>query len=103
MLNIAETRFRFSRTDSMDSSATVTPKSDDKDGKDSTTTSTTTSGSAVDASVGEKEIVLESQLNLAVDVLTSKACTEEGLEDCTNLLLHISRINPATRYISVIC
>ena len=30
-------------------------------------------------------------------VLTSKSCSEEGLEDATNLLLQLSRANSATR------
>ena len=75
----------------MDSnSATPTPKAADSNIID---------GAKEPPALVEKEIVLESQLNLAVDVLTSKACTEEGLEDCTNLLLHISRVNPATRWV----
>ncbi|KAH3893128.1 hypothetical protein DPMN_017272 [Dreissena polymorpha] len=34
---------------------------------------------------------------MAVQVLTSKACSEEGLEDATNLLLQLSQANTATR------
>ena len=30
-------------------------------------------------------------------MLTSKSCSEEGLEDATNLLLQLSRANNATR------
>ncbi|CAH1782935.1 unnamed protein product [Owenia fusiformis] len=41
--------------------------------------------------------VLEAQLPLAVQVLTSKSCSDGGLEDATNLLLQISRSNNATR------
>ncbi|XP_023930490.1 E3 ubiquitin-protein ligase HUWE1 [Lingula anatina] len=41
--------------------------------------------------------VLEAQLHLAVQVLISKSCSEEGLEDATNLLLQLSRANNATR------
>ena len=78
------------RNDSIESnSATPTPKTGDSN----------LDAAKEPLAVVEKEIVLESQLNLAVDVLTSKACTEEGLEDCTNLLLHISRVNPATRWV----
>lgn len=40
---------------------------------------------------------METQLQLAVEVLTSKSCSEEGLEDATNLLLQLSRANNATR------
>lgn len=45
----------------------------------------------------EQTIVLENHLRLAVNVLTSGSCSEEGLEDATNLLLQISRLNLATR------
>ena len=45
----------------------------------------------------EEDAILENQLRLAVDVLTSKSCSEEGLEDATNLLLQLSRANNATR------
>ncbi|XP_060080556.1 E3 ubiquitin-protein ligase HUWE1-like [Ylistrum balloti] len=50
--------------------------------------------------VEEKEeatVILEDQLKLAVKVLTSKSCSEEGLEDATNLLLRMSWANNATR------
>lgn len=40
--------------------------------------------------------ILETQLQLAVKVLTSKSCSEEGLEDATNLLLQLSRANAST-------
>ncbi|XP_031573679.1 E3 ubiquitin-protein ligase HUWE1-like isoform X3 [Actinia tenebrosa] len=45
----------------------------------------------------EQTIVLENHLRLAVNVLTSGSCSEEGLEDATNLLLQISRLNLASR------
>lgn len=45
----------------------------------------------------EEGPVLEHQLQLAVEVLTSKSCSEEGLEDATSLLLQLSRANSATR------
>lgn len=46
----------------------------------------------------ENEVaILENQLQLAVEVLTSKSCSEEGLEDATNLLLQLSRANSPTR------
>ncbi|XP_059143196.1 E3 ubiquitin-protein ligase HUWE1-like isoform X5 [Physella acuta] len=41
--------------------------------------------------------ILYNQLKLAVEVLTSKSCSEEGLEDATNLLLQLSWANTATR------
>jgi len=45
----------------------------------------------------EKIIASGEQLKLAVDVLTSKSCSEEGLEDATALLLRLSRSCLATR------
>jgi len=52
-----------------------------------------------EAAEKEAEItaILESQLEMAVQVLTSKSCSEEGLEDATNLLLQLSFANVATR------
>lgn len=47
--------------------------------------------------VSNKMIAVEEQLKLAVDVLTSKSCSEEGLEDVTSLLLRLSRSCPKTR------
>ncbi|XP_032797159.2 LOW QUALITY PROTEIN: E3 ubiquitin-protein ligase HUWE1 [Daphnia magna] len=41
--------------------------------------------------------LLEQHLKLAVDVLTSKSCSEEGLEDATSLLLSLSYGPPPTR------
>ncbi|XP_046372246.1 E3 ubiquitin-protein ligase HUWE1-like isoform X1 [Haliotis rufescens] len=41
--------------------------------------------------------ILKNELNLAVQVLTTKSCSEEGLEDATNLLLQLSWANNATR------
>lgn len=47
--------------------------------------------------VCDKAIAAEEQLKLAVGVLTSKSCSEEGLEDVTSLLLRLSRSCPKTR------
>lgn len=47
--------------------------------------------------ISDKVIAVEEQLKLAVDVLTSKSCSEEGLEDVTSLLLRLSRSCPKTR------
>ena len=44
----------------------------------------------------EEPAILENQLQLAVQVLTSKSCSEEGLEDATSLLLQLSWANKAT-------
>ena len=41
--------------------------------------------------------VKEDQIQLAVEVLTSKACSEEGLEDVTALLLNLSYGGTQTR------
>ena len=41
-------------------------------------------------------IVMEEHLRLAVSVLTSGTCSEEGLEDATTLLLQIARVNTKT-------
>ncbi|KAL3853804.1 hypothetical protein ACJMK2_017313, partial [Sinanodonta woodiana] len=46
----------------------------------------------------DEATILEKQLHLAVQVLTSKSCSEEGLEDATNLLLQLSRANNSTRF-----
>ena len=39
----------------------------------------------------------ETQLRLAVNVLTSGVCSEDGLEDATTLLLQLSKIDKDTR------
>lgn len=44
-----------------------------------------------------KSSVGEEQLRLAVEVLTSKSCSEEGLEDATSLLLRLSQNDPVIR------
>ncbi|RWS28597.1 E3 ubiquitin-protein ligase HUWE1-like protein, partial [Leptotrombidium deliense] len=61
-------------------------------------TKSTTTG-ALDAREGlmVKPIVGEEHLKLAVDVLTSKSCSEDGLEDATQLLLRLSRHCEVTR------
>lgn len=41
----------------------------------------------------------EDQLRLAIEVLTSKSCSEEGLEDATSLLLNMSQCSNQTRTI----
>jgi len=46
---------------------------------------------------GKEPIVNETQLRLAVNVLTSGVCSEDGLEDATTLLLQLSKIDKATR------
>jgi E3 ubiquitin-protein ligase HUWE1 len=55
------------------------------------------SGNDSSQAINEKIIASEEQLKLAVDVLTSKSCSEEGLEDATALLLRLSRSCSTTR------
>ncbi|XP_054168845.1 E3 ubiquitin-protein ligase HUWE1-like isoform X3 [Oppia nitens] len=57
---------------------------------------TSSSTSSLETKI-EKIIASEEQLKLAVDVLTSKSCSEEGLEDATALLLRLSRSCGTTR------
>ncbi|XP_076447673.1 E3 ubiquitin-protein ligase HUWE1-like isoform X2 [Babylonia areolata] len=47
---------------------------------------------------GDEEPILMKELKMAVQVLTSKACSEEGLDDATSLLLQLSWANNATRH-----
>ena len=54
--------------------------------------------SGVEASPQDLQL-LEQHLKLAVDVLTSKSCSEEGLEDATTLLLSLSYGPPPTRFV----
>ncbi|UYV80320.1 HUWE1 [Cordylochernes scorpioides] len=45
----------------------------------------------------EENKIIKQHLRLAVEVLTSKTCSEEGLEDATSLLLRLSRGCGSTR------
>ncbi|XP_067140217.1 E3 ubiquitin-protein ligase HUWE1 isoform X2 [Centruroides vittatus] len=45
----------------------------------------------------KEDIIIKQHLKLAVEVLTSKTCSEEGLEDATALLLRLSRSCARTR------
>uniref|UniRef100_H2Z015 Uncharacterized protein n=1 Tax=Ciona savignyi TaxID=51511 RepID=H2Z015_CIOSA len=49
----------------------------------------------------EVSMLLEKELSLAVGVLTTHACSEEGLEDATNLLLHLSKSASALRLLII--
>ncbi|XP_064430169.1 E3 ubiquitin-protein ligase HUWE1 isoform X8 [Mirounga angustirostris] len=71
-------------------------------------TSTTTKASKSPAKLGDggsssadfkmvSSGLTENQLQLSVEVLTSHSCSEEGLEDAANVLLQLSRGDPATR------
>ncbi|XP_028966633.1 E3 ubiquitin-protein ligase HUWE1 [Galendromus occidentalis] len=75
-------------------SATGAPSSSKQDA--SATTSETENRAAgasttADADREETEQILESHLKLAVNTLTSKSCSESGLEDATALLLKLSK------------
>ncbi|KAF6040586.1 HUWE1 [Bugula neritina] len=49
------------------------------------------------AIVDKSTVLLPNQLRLAVEVLTSKSCSEEGLEDSTRLLVRLSNANQVTK------
>lgn len=53
--------------------------------------------SLLEEGTSSSTIIMAPQLLLAVDVLTSGACSEDGLEDATTLLLQVSRLNSDTR------
>lgn len=59
----------------------------------------TTAEPSVSKEIPEEKtsVVLESDLRLVINVLTSGMCSEDGLEDATTLLLQISRLNTQTR------
>lgn len=70
----------------------------------STSTSTSTAPTTVRSSKPapielDERCLPESQdsLRLAIEVLTSKSCSEEGLEDATSLLLNLSQCSNVTR------
>lgn len=69
----------------------------------STATSTagkeTTKSTSCPSDTPSRPLVPEEQLRLAVEVLTSKSCSEEGLEDVNQLLLRLSESCPKTREI----
>lgn len=50
-----------------------------------------------DTSQDPSILITESHLRLIVEVITSKNCTEEGLEEATSLLLNLSYGPPTTR------
>ncbi|XP_027717365.1 E3 ubiquitin-protein ligase HUWE1-like, partial [Vombatus ursinus] len=54
------------------------------------------SGSSIESEMAASGLT-ENQLQLSVEVLTSHSCSEEGLEDAANVLLQLSRGDPATR------
>ena len=52
---------------------------------------------ATETELEKDPVVMETQLRLAVNVLTSGICSEDGLEDATTLLLQLSRVDSHTR------
>lgn len=74
--------------------ATETPASTSTN--NSATTSSRTKSTAIEL---DEKCLPESQdsLRLAIEVLTSKSCSEEGLEDATSLLLNLSQCSNVTR------
>lgn len=52
-----------------------------------------------DPSKPTQPLVSKPYIKLAVDVLTSKSCSEEGLDDVTSLLARLSKACPATKAI----
>lgn len=65
---------------------------------DTTSNSQDKSSSDALASSGPRPVLIGKQyLKLAVDVLTSKSCSEEGLDDVTSLLTRLSRTCDTTR------
>ena len=58
---------------------------------------TAAAGSSSEQSPLVDKVIRDDQIQLAVEVLTSKACSEEGLEDVTALLLNLSYGGHKTR------
>jgi E3 ubiquitin-protein ligase HUWE1 len=51
--------------------------------------------------VSEKLPESEKHLSLTVEVLTSKSCSEDGLEDATTLLINLSQCSSKTKYMII--
>ncbi|KAK7044038.1 E3 ubiquitin-protein ligase huwe1, partial [Halocaridina rubra] len=80
------------------------PETSDNSSTSGTTTNTTNTASnntqtssTSQQQITENSSTLEHLLKLAIQVLTSKSCSEEGLEDATALLLHLSHGPPPAR------
>ena len=58
---------------------------------------TSAGGTATDAATQERSLIAADHLRLAVEVLTSKSCSEQGLEDVNALLLNLSHGHEPTR------
>nr|XP_039271692.1 E3 ubiquitin-protein ligase HUWE1-like isoform X2 [Styela clava] len=74
------------------------------DTKTATTSSTQSHGSISFPSLSHDSVAttpLEKELELAVQILTSHACSEDGLEDATTLLFHLSKTQPVLRPIII--
>lgn len=64
--------------------------------KESEDTASTSTATAKATTMEQQEAIMKEELVMAVDVLTSKACSEEGLEDATILLIQLASVNNAT-------
>uniref|UniRef100_A0A8D0HJB1 HUWE1 n=1 Tax=Sphenodon punctatus TaxID=8508 RepID=A0A8D0HJB1_SPHPU len=78
------------------STATTTVSTTAKSSKSPAKVSDGGGGGGVDTKMVASGLT-ENQLQLSVEVLTSHSCSEEGLEDAANVLLQLSRGDPATR------
>ena len=65
--------------------------------KDTTAATTVTDGAGSPSAASPPSSIRAEHLKLAVEVLTSKACSEEGLEDVNSLLLNLSYGPEGTR------
>ena len=65
------------------------PEEQQQQQKDASSTDQDTS-SGINPSTSKPNVIRSEHLKLAVEVLTSKTCSEEGLEDVTALLLNLS-------------
>lgn len=87
-----------SRTGTADSGRQATDSSQTKQNETSTQLSEQQNAENIDDEVDESILPeSETHLRLAIDVLTSKSCSEEGLEDATLLLLNLSQCSNRTR------
>lgn len=67
----------------------------------STSENTSTEVQKVTEDVSDKLPESENHLALTVEVLTSKSCSEDGLEDATALLINLSQCSSKTKYMII--
>jgi E3 ubiquitin-protein ligase HUWE1 len=74
-----------------------------QEGTSGTTSNETTQVAipTVEIDVSEKLPESEEHLSLTVEVLTSKSCSEDGLEDATALLINLSQCSSKTKYMII--